>query len=200
MDRSQIRILIVEDDEEVRGLIQQLLCEAGFSPDTAGCGRDAREKASQQRYHLLLVDLMLPDESGLKVIEGIAAHQDSPAAIILTGRPSVDTAAEGMRHGVRNYLTKPVSAADLIRAVELVLSSDGLLIDSEAQFLVELGKRLKTARQGADLTMRTLGGRINISQAQISQIEAGLSAPSLATLFRLARALRVKLSDLMQGF
>ena len=65
---------------------------------------------------------------------------------------------------------------------------------------MELGKRLKAARQGADLTMRTLGGRINISQAQISQIEAGLSAPSLATLFRLARALRVKLSDLMQGF
>jgi transcriptional regulator with XRE-family HTH domain len=48
--------------------------------------------------------------------------------------------------------------------------------------------------------MKALGDRIGISQAQISQIEAGLSAPSLTTLFRLARALRVKLSDLFQDF
>jgi DNA-binding response OmpR family regulator len=200
MDRSQLRILVVENDEEVRGLIQGALGQAGFVPDGAVCGREAREKAGRQRYHLLLVDVALPDESGIQVIDGVAAHQESPSAILITGNPSVDTAAQGMRRGVRNYLTKPINPAELVRAVESALAGDGLLIDSEDRFLGELGRRLKAARQKAALTMRELGGRIDISQAQISQIEAGLSAPSLATLFRLTRALRVKLSDLMEGF
>ena len=105
-----------------------------------------------------------------------------------------------MQRGARNYLTKPVGAEVLVEAVETVLAHDGLLIDSEEQFLVELGRRLKSARVNAELTMRALGERIGISQAQISQIEAGLSAPSLTTLFRLARALRVRLSELMGDF
>jgi DNA-binding NtrC family response regulator len=200
MDRTQIRILVVEDEEKVRLLLQEALEQAGFAPDLAACGTEAQEKAAHKRYQLLLVDLTLPEESGLEVLDKLAAYQESPSVIVITDNPSVDTAAESMRRGVRNYLTKPIDAEELIHAVESVLISDGLLIDREEQFLHELGQRLKAARRESALTMRVLGSRIHISQAQISQIEAGLSAPSLSTLFRLSRALRVRLSDLMRGF
>jgi transcriptional regulator with XRE-family HTH domain len=83
--------------------------------------------------------------------------------------------------------------------VEDVLTSEGVLIDSEEQFLVELGRRIRTARQGSNLTMKALGDRIGISQAQISQIEAGLSAPSLTTLFRLSKAVQVNMSQIFSG-
>lgn len=200
MDRSSVRILVVDDDVEVQGVITKALERAGFSADVAGTAEEARQRVSGTKHHLVLVDLSLPDQPGINLIDDLSAGQDAPPVIIITGHPSVDSAAEGMQRGARNYLTKPISPNALIEAVEAVLAADGVIIDSEEQVLAELGRRLKAARLGADLTMRCLGERIGISQAQISQIEAGLSAPSLTTLFRLARALRVKLSNLMEGF
>jgi len=87
----------------------------------------------------------------------------------------------------------------LVEAVTTVLADDSVLIDSEEQFLAQLGQQLKAARQTSDLTMKGLGDRIRISQAQISQIESGLSAPSLTTLFRLTRALRIPMSAIFDG-
>ena len=88
----------------------------------------------------------------------------------------------------------------MVEAVQTVLANDGVLIDSEEEFVAELGRRLRSARHDADLTMKALGERVGISQAQISQIEAGLSTPSLTTLFRLSRALHVKVSELFEDF
>lgn len=197
MDKATVRILVVDDDPAIQSLFRLALEQAGFNAEMAGTLAEAREKLKVRNYHLLLVDLALPDGSGHELVISAAEGDDGPSVIIVTGHPSVDSAAEGMQHGARNYLTKPITPEVLVEAVESVLAQDGLLIDSEEQFLAELGRRLKRARVDAELTMRALGERIGISQAQISQIEAGLSAPSLTTLFRLSRALRVPLSELM---
>ena len=200
MSRASVRILVVDDEVEVQGIMARSLERAGFSVDAVGSFQEARDAIEKVQYHLLLVDLSLPDQSGIDVIRCARSGESPPSVIIITGHPSVKTAVEGMQLGVRNYLTKPVSPAGLVESVQSVLCSDGVLIDSEEQFVGELGRRLRAARQAADLTMKALGERIGISQAQISQIEAGLSAPSLTTLFRLTRALQVNLSDLFEGF
>ncbi len=67
---------------------------------------------------------------------------------------------------------------------------------SSAVMLIRIGF---VARHDAELTMKALGDRIGISQAQISQIEAGLSAPSMTTLFRLVKAMKVKMGELFNG-
>ncbi|GMV97147.1 MAG: response regulator [Phycisphaerae bacterium] len=200
MSKSTPRLLVVEDDQAVRHLIRVALETAGLRCDTAASLAEARARMADQSYHLLLVDLMLPDGSGFELLSENSDRSHRPSVIIMTGHPSVDSAAEGMQRGARNYLTKPVEPDALVHAVRDVLAQDGVLIDSEEQFLAELGRRIKSARLGSGLTMRTLGERVGISQAQISQIEAGLSAPSLTTLFRLARALRVQLRDLVNDF
>lgn len=198
MPRHGAQILIVDDEIEVQRILARTLERAGFVVDTVGSFQDAREAVKECSYHLLLVDLSLPDQSGIELIRDVKERDESPSVIIITGHPSVRTVTEAMQLGVRNYLTKPVSPAALLEAVQAVLFSDGVLIDSEEQFLTELGRRLRLARHESDLTMKAVGERIGISQAQISQIEAGLSAPSLSTLFRLTKALRVKLADLFK--
>lgn len=200
MERSSVRILVIDDDLETREIVCKALHDAGFQSTAVGSADEARQNFSKNPHHLVLMDLNVPDGHGLTLIEELRTQEAPPAVIILTGSPSVSSAAAGMRHGVRNYLTKPIPPQALVDAVETELAKDGLLIDSDERFLAELGKRLKTARQGAELTMRSLGDRVGISQAQISQIEAGLSAPSLTTLFRLSRALKTRMSHLFDGF
>jgi len=198
MPRRSAQILVVDDEIEVQRILARSLERAGLEVETVGSFQEAREATKECRYHLLLVDLSLPDQSGIDLIRDIREQDDSPSVIIITGHPSVRTVTEAMHLGVRNYLTKPISPTTLVEAVQAVLASDGVLVNTEEQFLAELGSRLKAARHAADLTMRAVGERIGISQAQISQIEAGLSAPSLSTLFRLARAVRVKMADLFK--
>ncbi len=200
MERSEIRILVVEDDRAVRQIVIESLAQAGFAPDTAGCIHEACQKAVQQRYHLMFVNLVLPDGSGFDLLDRVCAGGVCSSIIIIAEQPSMSSAAQGVQRGVRDYLVKPINGREVVQAAESVLAADGLLIETDDRFLNELGRRLKAERQRANLTMRQLGARVHISQAQISQIEAGLSAPSLATLFRLARALKIRLSDLMKDF
>lgn len=200
MSRATIRILVVDDEPEVRGIMATALDRAGFAVDAVGSAGAARDAAAAEPYHLLLVDLSLPDQSGIQLIRDLTAGESPPSVIIVTGNPSVASAAEGMQLGTRNYLTKPVSPQELVDAVTAVLANDGILVDSEEQLLAGLGRRLKAARQACDMTMKTLGEKIGISQAQISQIESGLSAPSLTTLFRMTRVLQITMSDAFEGF
>jgi DNA-binding response OmpR family regulator len=199
MSRGAARILVVDDEPEVQRIFARALERAGFTCNTVGSFEEAREALSSVQPHLVLLDLALPDQSGIDLMRDLRDLETPPSVIIITGHPSVKTAVEGMQLGARNYLGKPVSPSALVKAVESVLSSDGVLITSEEDFVAALGQRLRVARHEANLTMKSLGDRIGISQAQISQIEAGLSAPSMTTLFRLARALQVTLSDLMEG-
>lgn len=198
MSRRGAQILVVDDEIEVQRILVRTLERAGYTADAVGSFQEAREAVKKGNYHLLLVDLTLPDQSGIDLIRDVRRQDDPPSIIIITGHPSVRTATEGMQLGVRNYLTKPISPDDLTQAVQAILATDGVVVDSEEKILAELGARLKAARHAADLTMKTVSERIGISQGQISQIEAGLSAPSLSTLFRLARAVRVKLADLFK--
>jgi DNA-binding response OmpR family regulator len=186
---------VVDDDVEVLNIMQRSLERAGFQVLAAPTAQEARAILAKEKPHLILVDLALPDDSGIQLIREICSADEAPPVIIVTGNPSVSTAAEGMQLGARNYLTKPVSPNELVEAVKSVLTRDGIMIDTEEQLLAELGRRLRAARQSADLTMKALGERVGISQAQISQIESGLSAPSLSTLFRMTKALHISMSE-----
>lgn len=199
MDRSSLHILVVDDDTRVLNVLAAALQREGFTVLSASSAAAAREHGLQHKLHLVVMDLTLPDDTGLHLAAELNQQEVPPAIIIITGDPSIATAAEGMQLGARNYLTKPVAPSDLVRAVESVLSADGLLIEKEEEILSEMGRRLRSTRQAAELTMKNLGDRVGISQAQISQIESGVSAPSLLTLFRLCRVLKIKLSSLFEG-
>ena len=114
------RVLLVEDNEAIRGAFTILLQESGYDVLAAASGAEALEAADTRGPHLILLDLGLPDMSGLEVARALRArdeHRDTPI-IALTGR-ALETDEEACRAaGCTDYLTKPINTEQLLTVLE----------------------------------------------------------------------------------
>ncbi len=111
-----LRSLILEDDAESRAAISSLVRLQGFETFEAGTLAEARQCVSQQSMDVALVDLSLPDGSGLEIVRDIQRHSGGGEIVVVTGNASVETAVEALRLGAMDYLVKPVDTQRL-RAV-----------------------------------------------------------------------------------
>jgi two-component system response regulator RegA len=116
--RSVRRLLIVEDDDILRARLARAFRERGFevreAADAAGADRAARAEPPSHA----LVDLRLPDASGLEVVRALVAADPVPAVVVLTGYGSIATALEAVRLGARHYLPKPADVDEVVSAFE----------------------------------------------------------------------------------
>lgn len=111
-------ILIVDDDESICTALSDIAAGEGFTCATANTLRDACLQIGWQHPHAVLVNLTLPDGSGMALFDEIGAS--GTRVIIMTGDASVESAVEALRHGAADYLVKPVDAAqlrDLLRRI-----------------------------------------------------------------------------------
>src|SRR6185436_19058557 len=106
------RALIVDDDLEVLQVLTEFVKREGFVASVASTIGQAREEIAASPPDILLVDIQLPDGSGLDLLDGLDAAADTEV-VLITGNASVETAVEALRHGVTDYLTKPVDFARL---------------------------------------------------------------------------------------
>ncbi len=106
------RALIVDDDLEVLQVLTEFVKREGFAATGAATLRQAREEIAASPPDILLVDIQLPDGSGLDLLDGLEATAD-PEVVLITGNASVETAVDALRRGVTDYLTKPVDFARL---------------------------------------------------------------------------------------
>ena len=106
-------ILVVDDEDDVRFGIHDYLSRKGFVVDGAGTLADARAVLSARRYDAALVDLTLPDGDGQDLVAEARAAYPDLGIIVVSGRHDVPSVVETMRRGADNFLTKPVSMADL---------------------------------------------------------------------------------------
>lgn len=113
-DRSS-SILIADDEENIRFVLQRVLQREGYVVDTAVNGRDALNKLQQRSYDLLLLDLQMEPVSGMELFQTIRELDKNIVVIILTAHGSMDSAIEALRLGAFDYLLKPASP-DLIRS------------------------------------------------------------------------------------
>ena len=104
------RALIVDDDPGFLAGLAELVKREGFAVASAGTLKQAREEIAAHPPDILLVDLHLPDGSGLDLLEGFEAAS-APEVVLITGSASVETAVDALRCGVADYLTKPVDFA-----------------------------------------------------------------------------------------
>ena len=117
---SGANVLVVDDESEMRDMLTALLGEAGFATRCAPDGGAAIALAEQQPFDAAVVDLMLPDTTGIQTIRRLRGARDATAFVILTGHASVDTAIEAVREDVYDYLLKPT---DIRRLPEVVGSA-----------------------------------------------------------------------------
>ena len=114
-------VLIADDEPGVRMGLSALCQECGFRAIEASSGREALEQVATHQPDLVLLDLSMPEGSGMDILPQIVGQEDAPAVVILTGYADVRTAVQAMRLGAENLLEKPVEAEDLREVLERIL-------------------------------------------------------------------------------
>ena len=110
---ATIRVLVVDDDRTLRDGCAQLLRSFGYSVTTTGSGSDALDQVREQRFDVILLDLLMQPVGGAEILTAaVEAHPDT-LVIIITGRPSVASSLAALQAGAWDYLPKPFSASHL---------------------------------------------------------------------------------------
>ncbi len=121
MTARTAHVLVVDDEANIRLTLQTLLQRAGYQVTTADNGEAAVTLLTAQPFDLLLVDLKMPGMDGMQVVAEARDHAPDTAVIVLTGHGSLETAVEGLRHRVFDYLLKTTDPAQVIERVEAAL-------------------------------------------------------------------------------
>jgi two-component system response regulator RegA len=117
MNAAAMKLLIVEDDADFAAALARAMSKRGVDVALAHDADAARTVAEAFAPSHAVVDLKLPGESGLKVVEQLAARKPAPAIVVLTGYASIATAVEAVRLGARHYLAKPADADEVLSAL-----------------------------------------------------------------------------------
>ncbi len=112
------RILIVDDDALVRDSLKTLIKNAGYAVDTAKNGEEAIKKSRAKYYSLVLIDIRLPDISGIELLSRIREHVPRSRKVILTGYPDLESAIKAVNKRADGYLVKPFDPEELLKVIE----------------------------------------------------------------------------------
>ena len=118
---SQARILVVDDDDALRVLVRSQLEGAGYQLDEAKDGTSAIEKLGLGEYDLMLLDINMPEKSGIDVLRFWKEKGLKCRVIMLTGRVGFSIATESLKLGADEYITKPFSLEYLLSSIKRVL-------------------------------------------------------------------------------
>ena len=131
-------VLIVDDEEIIRDILASLLVSQEYAVDFAENGTQALQRVRDSDYGVVLLDLMMPDMDGLKVLEGFQKLDNNPATIILTAFASIEKAVRATKLGAFDFITKPFKNDEILIAVKNAV---------EHRHLVEENTRLKRSLQ-----------------------------------------------------
>jgi two-component system response regulator RegA len=118
MSRIIPTILVVEDDNAFRTILVAAFRERGFEAEGVPDGASAIRAAERDSPEMAVVDLRLPDQSGLEVVKALKAIDQATSIVVLTGYGSIATALESVRLGATHYLTKPTDADRILAAFQ----------------------------------------------------------------------------------
>ena len=111
--KRNIRILIVDDDSSLRSFLSERLSRGDFDAVPIGSARESLKVLEESDYDVVLLDISMPDMSGLEVLAQIRKLEDPPEVVMLTADASLQTGIEAMRLGAYHYLTKPATLDEM---------------------------------------------------------------------------------------
>ena len=117
------RILVVDDEANIRALIDEILSEEGYDVTTAADARHARAARKDAEFDLILLDIWMPDTDGISLLKEWNESGAAGTVVMMSGHGTVDTAVEATRLGAFDFIEKPVSLAKLLRTVEKALTA-----------------------------------------------------------------------------
>ena len=118
------KILVVDDESDIRRLLQEILTEEGYDVEVAADAGQARAARARQTPDLVLLDIWMPDTDGITLLrEWSNEASDACPVVMMSGHGTVDTAVEATRLGAYDFVEKPLSLAKLLRTVERALDA-----------------------------------------------------------------------------
>jgi|SRR6516225_6094534 len=153
-----MRLLVIEDEDRLSGILKSKLGEAGFAVDIAGSAGDAEAALELINYDVAILDLGLPDGDGLAVLAAARRLGKTLPILILTARDAVEDRVSGLNAGADDYLTKPFALTELISRIKALLRRPGgvlgITLDAGNVRLDTVGRDLPVAETPVNLSRR----------------------------------------------
>lgn len=150
-----MKILIIEDEPSLREVMQRALEQERYVVETAATYAEADAKIAGYSYDCILLDIMLPDGSGLRLLEHIKRLRRRDNIIIISARDSIDDKVEGLELGADDYLPKPFHTAELMARIRSVLRrgrSGGELVLAAGNMTLDVDK-VRVTVDGRDVPL-----------------------------------------------
>jgi DNA-binding NtrC family response regulator len=195
----QIRILVVDDEQDNCDYLKLILTKEGYEVVTLTDPTMTVETLKNGDYHLVVLDMMMPQMSGTEVLEQIRKIDSDIAVVVATAYPTVDTAVASLKAEASDYVKKPLEPGAFMATVRNALARKGLSKDPEADLHRAIGRTIRDARKNQELTLKQLARRTGLSVSLLSQIERAESSASISSLYKIASALRLKMAELFGG-
>ncbi|MDE2400981.1 MAG: heavy metal response regulator transcription factor [Burkholderiales bacterium] len=160
-----MKLLVVEDESKTADYLRQGLMEAGFMVDLARTGLDGHHLVMTEPYDLIVLDVMLPDVDGWRILQSLREAGNQTPVLFLTARDSVEDRVKGLELGADDYLVKPFAFAELLARVRTLMRRGSTPAQSDrlqvADLVLDLAKR------------RAMRGtvRINLTGKEFSLLE-----------------------------
>ncbi|KZL92345.1 response regulator [Clostridium magnum] len=123
--KESYKILIVDDEEGVLTSLGKRLILEGYSVDTYSDSLNALEKFKEEKYHIAIIDIVMPNIDGIYLLKEIKAYDALTQVIMVTGQPTMNTTIQALELGANDYILKPFKSIDYV--VEVVGFSVGKL-------------------------------------------------------------------------
>ena len=191
-----MRVLVVDDDREICDFMETLLTKDGMVVKTVTDPNEVVEEVKQGGYHLLVLDLMMPNMDGIETLQRVRRVDTDIAVVIFTGYPTLETAVQSMKLEAVDYLKKPFDPEEFRSVVDRVMRKKGLLRSPEENLHRVIGETVRNLRKEHDLTLKQMARRTGLSVSLLSQIERAESSASISSLYKIASALDVRIQDL----
>ena len=171
------RILIVDDNREIRGILEEYLREEGYLAQGAADGKEALVKYAEAAFDLIITDLNMPGMTGIELIKEIAKGETTTEFIIITGYASLDSAIESVKAGAFDYLVKPFRIEELKVVIKNAKDKIALkkankqLFDKLKSFYFEISRYRKwlDAEQIARFTEGGLADEIRVVESSLPE-------------------------------
>ncbi|OPX23404.1 MAG: hypothetical protein B1H02_05035 [Candidatus Latescibacteria bacterium 4484_107] len=133
MDKNHPRVLVVDDEEDIRYILREMLYAEGYEVVSARNGAEGieRVKAERSKFDLILIDLMMPEIDGIQVLRSVKQCDPDIGAVMITGYASVDSAVRCMKLGAFDYITKPFRKIEIAGRLNEAFQKRRLLLKNK---------------------------------------------------------------------
>lgn len=189
------KILIVDDEKDLAMGLVKLLNGLGYDSKCVFDGTQAIKEIKKSAPHLMILDLKMPKMDGLEVLDELKKMNKRTKILILTAYGNIDTAIQSVKMGVAHYLQKPFRHQELIEHIKNEIGEPENQ-NEEENLYKNIGNKIKKARSLKKLTLKELAEQTGLSISLLSQLEHGKISPSLSTLMKISRTLKIPIKTM----